>query len=132
MKKMCPVVHFEMAAGDSKRASEFYSNVFGWNAQDHGEAMGGYVTVSTGETDANGMVQQPGVINGGLYMKTATNHHEPSVVIAVDDVHQYAKDIVAAGGTMLGEPSEIPGIGMWASFTDTEGNRVSILQPTAM
>jgi len=31
---------------------------------------------------------------------------------------------------MLGEPMEIPGVGHYVSFTDTEGNRVSMLQPT--
>ena len=30
---------------------------------------------------------------------------------------------------MLGEPMEIPGVGAYVSFTDTEGNRVSMLQP---
>ncbi len=32
--------------------------------------------------------------------------------------------------TVLGEPVEIPGIGHYVSFTDTEGNRVSLLQPS--
>lgn len=129
MKKMCPVVHFEMAASDRSRMSKFYSEVFGWDAMMLGEEMGNYTTVSTAETDANGMNKVPGTINGGFYMKTETNHHEPSVVISVDDVHAYAKMVEANGGKMLGEPQEIPGIGMWASFIDTEGNRASILQP---
>jgi hypothetical protein len=30
---------------------------------------------------------------------------------------------------VLGEPMEIAGIGMYVSFMDTEGNRVSMLQP---
>jgi predicted enzyme related to lactoylglutathione lyase len=30
---------------------------------------------------------------------------------------------------MFGEPMEIPGVGHSVSFTDTEGNRVSMLQP---
>jgi hypothetical protein len=30
---------------------------------------------------------------------------------------------------VLGEPMEIPGVGRYVSFTDTEGNRVSLLQP---
>lgn len=30
---------------------------------------------------------------------------------------------------MLGEPMEIPGIGHYVSFKDTEHNRVSMLQP---
>ncbi len=32
---------------------------------------------------------------------------------------------------MLGEPMDIPGIGRYVSFTDPEGNRVSMLQPLA-
>jgi predicted enzyme related to lactoylglutathione lyase len=35
-----------------------------------------------------------------------------------------------SGGTVLGEPMEIPGVGQYVAFTDTEGNRVSMLQPT--
>jgi len=30
---------------------------------------------------------------------------------------------------VLGEPMEIPGVGPYVSFYDTEGNRVSLLQP---
>jgi predicted enzyme related to lactoylglutathione lyase len=39
------------------------------------------------------------------------------------------KKISGAGGKVLMEPMEIPGVGQYASFADTEGNRVSILQP---
>jgi predicted enzyme related to lactoylglutathione lyase len=31
-----------------------------------------------------------------------------------------------------GEPDEIPGVGLYAVFIDTEGNTVSLLQPTNM
>ena len=37
--------------------------------------------------------------------------------------------VKAAGGKVLGEPMEIPGVGKYVSFIDTEGNRVSMLQP---
>ncbi|HUD19330.1 MAG TPA: hypothetical protein VMR81_02735 [Patescibacteria group bacterium] len=39
------------------------------------------------------------------------------------------KDVAAAGGKVLGHPMEIPGVGLYVSFLDTEGNRVSLLQP---
>jgi predicted enzyme related to lactoylglutathione lyase len=39
------------------------------------------------------------------------------------------KDVTDAGGKVLGEPMEIPGIGQYVSFFDTEGNRASMLQP---
>jgi predicted enzyme related to lactoylglutathione lyase len=32
------------------------------------------------------------------------------------------------GGAVLGEPQEIPGIGLFLSTLDSEGNRVSLLQ----
>jgi len=50
---MNPVVHFEMPADDTKRMADFYTHVFGWQAQMLGADMGNYVTVSTGETDNN-------------------------------------------------------------------------------
>lgn len=53
----------------------------------------------------------------------------PSVVIAVDDIKTSMSKVTQAGGNVLGEPMEIPGIGQYVSFFDTEGNRVSMLQP---
>lgn len=133
MSKMNPVVHFEMPAEDKKRMAEFYTEVFGWQTQFFGPEMGEYVLVSTTETDANGRPKNPGAINGGFYLKTDDpNTHHPSVVIAVDDINQSIQDIEKAGGTVFTGPTEIPGIGLYASFKDTEGNRVSILQPAGM
>lgn len=127
---MNPVVHFEMPANDRKRMADFYTNVFGWKAQMLGEEMGNYVTVSTSETDDKGMIKNPGAINGGFYPKTADSPQYPSLVIAVDDIKESIKKITTAGGIVQGEPMPIPGIGLYVSFVDTEGNRVSILQPS--
>jgi len=38
--------------------------------------------------------------------------------------------VTKAGGKVLGEPVDIPGVGSYVSFIDTEGNRVSLLQPS--
>ena len=85
--------------------------------------------VATTESDENGPVK-PGTINGGFYPKKADWPAQyPSVVIAVDDIKESMKKVAAAGGKVLGEPIEIPGVGQYVSFFDTEGNRVSILQP---
>jgi uncharacterized protein len=130
MKKMNPVVHFEMPAENTKRMADFYTKVFGWQAQQMGEDMGNYVVVATSEPDSNGRPKNPGMINGGFYPKQAGTSPYPSVVIAVDDVHESMKMISASGGKTIGEPMNIPNVGWWVSFTDTEGNRVSILQPS--
>jgi predicted enzyme related to lactoylglutathione lyase len=131
MKKMNPVVHFEMPSEDRKRMADFYSKAFGWQTQLLGEEMGSYTLVTTGETDKDGMLKNPGNINGGFYPKKKDDPAQyPSIVIAVDDIKESMKTITELGGKVLGEPVEIQGTGMYVSFFDTEGNRVSILQPT--
>jgi uncharacterized protein len=130
MKKMNPVVHFEMPAKDRKRMADFYTNVFGWQTQFFGEEMGNYVTVTTSETDEKGRPKMPGTINGGFYPKKEDWPAQyPSVVIGVEDINESIKNVTKAKGKVLGEPVEIPGVGKYVSFIDTEGNRVSLLQP---
>ncbi|NVO18962.1 MAG: VOC family protein [Bacteroidetes bacterium] len=127
---MNPVVHFELPADDRVRMAEFYTSVFGWQANMLGEEMGNYVTVATAETDENGQSKIPGTINGGLYQRNPEmGATSPSVVIAVDNIYEKAKELAAAGGKVLGEPTEIPGVGLFVGFVDTEGNHLSLLQP---
>jgi predicted enzyme related to lactoylglutathione lyase len=128
--KMDPVVHFEMPAEDRQRMADFYTKAFGWQTQLLGPDMGDYVLVSTTETDGNGMPKTPGAINGGFYPKKDDWPAQyPAVVIAVDDIRASMQKVTEGGGKVLGEPMEIPGIGQYVSFFDTEGNRVSMLQP---
>jgi predicted enzyme related to lactoylglutathione lyase len=96
--------------------------------------MGDYVVVSTSESDPkNRLPKESGMINGGFYRKPETPLGQaPSVVIKVDDMKESLKKIADAGCKILGETMEIPGVGLYAVFLDTEGNRVSLLQPNAM
>lgn len=133
MAKMNPVVHFEMPADDSKRMADFYSKAFGWKTQQLGEEMGNYVLATTSDTDEKGYPKKPGMINGGFFQRTddsASNY--PSVVIAVDDLDESIEKVKQSGGKTLGESMEIPGIGKFISISDTEGNRVGMLQPLNM
>jgi hypothetical protein len=134
--KMNPVVHFEMPAKDNGRMAKFYTQVFGWHTQQLGPEMGNYVVVQTTETGENGFPKEPGRINGGFFVSDKENQ-PPSVVIAVDDVHDAMARVAAGGGKVLGgmkpgEPDDIPGVGLYAAFLDTEGNRVGLLQPAPM
>jgi len=126
---MNPVVHFEMPYNNRKRMANFYASAFGWQTQMLGEDMGNYVIATTTETDEKGP-KKPGAINGGFFPnKPDWPAQYPSIVIAVDDIRESVKKVTDAGGKVLGEPMEIPGVGQYVSFTDTEGNRVSMLQP---
>ena len=126
---MNPVVHFEMPAENRQRMADFYSKTFGWKTQMLGKDMGNYVIATTTESDEKGP-KKPGAINGGFFTKTDDMPAQyPSVVVAVDDIKKSMKKVTEAGGKVLGEPMEIPGIGQYVSFFDTEGNRVSMLEP---
>ncbi len=136
---MNPVVHFEMGYRDQARMVKFYETVFGWKTETMGPSMGNYVVAHTAETDKDGMVQTKGAINGGFYQKTDDPLSEaPSVVVSVEDIAAAMKAVKEAGGKILGgmnqkgehtmEPQMIPGVGLWISAMDTEGNRFSILQ----
>jgi predicted enzyme related to lactoylglutathione lyase len=131
---MNPVIHFEMPAEDRQRMVDFYTRTFGWQANMMGPEMGEYVVVMTTESTGSGPTK-PGAINGGFFKKTEPSQC-PSVVIAVDDIREHMKKVEEAGGKTLGgmtagEPDDIPGVGLYAAFVDTEGNRVGMLQPAA-
>ncbi len=129
--KMNPVVHFELPAADSIRMADFYSKAFGWKQQRLGEDMGGYIVVQTSENDEKGMIKNPGMINGGIYKESKEMvNPAPSVVIAVDDVKAHVKIVEDAGGKVMGEPMDIPGVGKYVAFRDPEGNMLSMLQPS--
>ena len=126
---MDSVVHFEMPYENKERMARFYQSAFGWQAKMLGEDMGNYVVATTTESTDVGPTK-PGAINGGFYAKKPDYPMQyPSVVIAVDDVKRSSEKITAAGGKVLGEPMSIPGVGQYVSFLDSEGNRVSMLQP---
>ena len=129
--KMNPVVHFEIPAEDRNRVADFYTKAFGWKTQQLGEDMGNYVLATTTDSDENGMPNKPGAINGGFFQKTDDKPAQyPSVVIAVDNIKEHMTNVEKSGGKVLGEPMNIPGIGLYVSFFDTEGNRLSMIQPT--
>ena len=124
------VVHFEMPYDNPARVAKFYESAFGWGMHDLGEEMGGYVLATTTESDEKGPTN-PGAINGGFFAKSPEVPGGTSVVIEVRDLKAAAKKVADAGGRVLGEPIDIPGIGRYVAFTDTEGNRVGMLQPVS-
>jgi len=126
---MNPVVHFEMPAEDKTRMADFYAKVVGWKTQQLGDDMGSYVLDTTTDSDEKGP-KKPGAINGGFFQTSDDKPAQyPSVVIQADDIQEHTKKAEKAGGKVLGEPWDIPGVGLYVLFIDSEGNRVSMMQP---
>ncbi|MDP3953881.1 MAG: VOC family protein [bacterium] len=129
--KMNPVVHFEMPAEDKSRVKEFYEKVFGWQMTQLGPEMRDYLLANTSPVDENNMHINKGAINGGFYKK-GKDGTIPHIVISVDDIKASMETVKSSGGEILGEPMNIPGIGDFVMFKDTEDNKVGMLQPSQM
>ena len=126
--KMNPVVHFEMPYKNPKRVAKFYESTFGWGMQ-YLPKMGSYVLATTSPIDTNQMHLKKGAINGGFYPKGPYGS-VPHLVVSVDNLEQHMGIVKKNGGKVLGKPLDIPGIGIFIMFKDTEGNQVGMLQPS--
>ena len=130
--KQFPVVHFEMPAGDKARAKKFYEEAFGWDMQQMDENYGGYLLATTTPTDPKTTRPvNPGAINGGFFNKGEYGD-KPHLIISVDNINDHIEVVKKAGGTVDGQPPDIPNVGKFVMFTDSEGNRVGMLQPSSM
>jgi predicted enzyme related to lactoylglutathione lyase len=117
-----------MPAEDTERVRKFYESAFGWQTQPLDPEAGDFVLAFTIETDEETrMPKKRGAINGGFYKKTKSDEHV-RITILVEDIREAMKKIEAAGGKVLGEPFELPGVGLFVSFLDTEGNLGTINQ----
>lgn len=122
---MSRVVHFELAADDPERASQFYSAVLGWKI-DKWDGPQDYWLATTGEAGL------PGI--DGAIMRRAPQM--PSVVNTVDvaSVDDAVAKVTANGGQVVEPKMAIPGVGYLAYCLDTEGNAFGLMQsdPNAM
>jgi uncharacterized protein len=120
---MDKIVHFEIPADDVARAKEFYSSTFDWQLEDM-EGMD-YTIVRTVSVDEQQMPTEPGAINGGM-MKRTPDTPSPVITINVDSVDRALRQVEAGGGSVVQPRQEIPGMGAFAYFKDTEGNTLGL------
>jgi len=121
------VVHFEVPAKDMKRAKVFYSEVFGWRANDVEMPGMEYSIVSTTEVDKEGRPKTPGSINGGL-MKMVKPFTGPVVTLQVDDITAALKTVEMHGGKTITKKTSMGEWGYFGYFKDSEGNLMGLFQ----
>jgi predicted enzyme related to lactoylglutathione lyase len=120
------VVHFEIPVDDQSRAKEFYASVFDWEMKD--ADMGGgvvYTTAMTVAIDASMQPREPGAINGGI-MKRSSDTPAPVITIQVNSIDEALKKIEVGGGTTVQPRTEIPNMGAFGYFKDSEGNTMGL------
>jgi uncharacterized protein len=116
------VTHFEIPVDDLARAKEFYGSIFGWQLQTM--QMGGeeYTLAMTGPVDEKTQrPTEPGSINGGMTGRTS-DRPSPVITIEVEGIDDALKQIEASGGSTVQARTEIPNMGAFAYFKDSEGN----------
>ena len=119
------IVHFEIPADDTERAYAFYRDAFGWEIQPMPDLD--YAFAITSPVDDSGRPSQPGMINGGVFARTA-DLKSPVVTINVDDIDASVARIAELGGTQVGEKLAVADMGWAAYFTDPEGNVMGLWQ----
>jgi len=105
-----PVVHWELWSKDPAAVGEFYAKVFDWKVTAVPEMD--YRLVQTGGE---------GGIDGGI-MKPQEGPWPGNMAlyIDVDDLAVYRKKIVEAGGEIIVEEMQIPGIGAFSLCKDPD------------
>jgi predicted enzyme related to lactoylglutathione lyase len=114
-------VHFEIGAENVQRAIRFYQEVFGWKVQTWEGPME-YWLVDGGPGEG---------INGAIMTRPAPDFTTVNT-IGVSSLEEALAKVVAAGGQLEGQVQTIPGVGRFSYGRDSEGNRIGILEPTAM
>jgi len=107
------IVHFEIPAGDVKRAKKFYEKALGWKITDPWKMD--YWLVETKEKGKDG-------INGGLMPRKMPG--QPFMnYISVESIDASLKKVEKAGGVVAMPKTEIgQGMGWIAAFKDPENN----------
>ena len=123
------VCHFEIPFSDKSRATAFYQEVFGWHISDvPGDTP--YTFAVTTPADKQGNPATPGGINGGMFPREdGGGATSPVLVIEVPSCEQRVREVEAAGGKVLVNPTEIPNMGIYAQFKDPEGSVLGLWQP---
>ena len=106
----------ELMTRDVKKAKDFYKKTLGWTYDDMpmGDMYGTYTIIKSGDKMVGGMFKMDGPMFEG----------QPEcwfAYIAVDDLDKRLKKVKEAGGKVLREPWDVPGVGRIAIVADSGG-----------
>ena len=110
----------ELRTGDPAAARKFYTEVIGWVVEemDMGSDSGPYLVLKAADAPVGGILANPAG-------EGAPDHWMSFVT--VDDVDTRTAKATAAGGTVLMEPFDVPGVGRIAAIADPTGATISLI-----
>ncbi|GAA3682590.1 hypothetical protein FB459_3329 [Yimella lutea] len=110
------ITHIDIPVADTKKASEFYGNLFGWQIAE----VPGY--------EGYPMWQAPNKISGGGLAPRSDGFTQPRSYVEVDSIEQTLAKVKETGGEVVMEKNPISDTSWWAIFRDPDGNDVGLYE----
>jgi len=110
------MVHLEIPAGDTAKASEFWGGLFGWQWQAFEGSPSEYLMTRFSDTTG-----------GAIYKPEPADKRGARVYFDVDDINKETARVKELGGE-AGEPMPVPGMGWFTINKDPEGNEFGLWQ----
>jgi predicted enzyme related to lactoylglutathione lyase len=111
-----PVVHFEIGGRNSEKTQKFFTELFGWKTEMAGPAA----MISTGSDEG---------IQGHITALGHEPHNFVTVYVQVDDLPACLAKAERLGGSTVIPPTDVPGMGAFAWFSDIDGNTIGLWKP---
>jgi uncharacterized protein len=111
----------ELATTDPAGAVKFYTQLFGWTAQEFPMPEFNYTVVRMAGADSG---------QGGIMPTPPTAKGMPPAWISyvtVDDVDATAKQAEKLGGKIMAGPQDIPEVGRFAVILDPQGAAIAVI-----
>jgi len=121
---MPTINHFEIPADDINRAQKFYKDIFGWSMRKTSNPENpekDYWHFDTQDDDGHKG------LSGGMMNRQAPEHTVTNY-ITVSSIEQYQSKIEQHGVKIMIKKTEIPNMGYFAIFTDSENNMFGLFE----
>jgi predicted enzyme related to lactoylglutathione lyase len=112
----------ELMTRNADAAKKFYGATLGWTFDSMAMPEGTYWVAKQGDKPVGGLF----TMSGPMFEGVPENWFS---YIAVDDVAARVKKLTAAGGKVIREPFDIPGVGRIAIVQDTGGASLGLMTP---
>jgi predicted enzyme related to lactoylglutathione lyase len=113
------VIHIEIPADDTGRATEFYGELFGIEWQRPFEGEGPEYHMFGDQEEGYG---------GGLYPRQGADDDRIRVYFNTEDIDATLDRVRELGGSVDEEKNPVPSMGWYAHVRDPEGNKFSFWQ----
>ena len=111
----------ELMTTDAKRAKEFYSSLFGWEAQDHDVGSMTYTMLKKGDKEIGGLLQIP------QDKQKQVPPHWLSYV-SVENTEIMLKKAQTLGATVIAPVTPVGDFGQFAIIQDPTGAHIALWQ----